>query len=114
MRYIGVGAIATAGIFGILKSLRVVLGSFAIAFRAFRRGEGHVELERTDRDISIVALLVGVVVSSLAVAAFCGSLGVSWLVVLVGLALVLLFSSLLHLGGGQRVSPPRRETPSRD
>ena len=40
VRFIGVGAIATAGIFGILKSLRVVAGSFAIAVRAFRQGEG--------------------------------------------------------------------------
>lgn len=92
VRYIGVGAIATAGIFGILKSLRVVLGSFSIAIRAFRRGEGHLELPRTDRDISIVALLAGVVISSLAIAAFCGSLDVSWTVVLIGLLLVLVFS----------------------
>ena len=28
VRFIGVGAIATAGIFGILKSLRIVAGSF--------------------------------------------------------------------------------------
>ena len=38
VRFVGVGAIATAGIFGILKSLRIVVGSFAIAARAFRRG----------------------------------------------------------------------------
>src|SRR5512135_2910465 len=38
VRFIGVGAIATAGIFGIIKSLRVVAGSFAIAFKAFRKG----------------------------------------------------------------------------
>ncbi|MGA9355858.1 MAG: OPT/YSL family transporter, partial [Terriglobales bacterium] len=31
VRFIGVGAIATAGIFGIIKSLRVVAGSFGIA-----------------------------------------------------------------------------------
>ncbi len=39
VRFIGVGAIATAGIFGIVKSLRVVAGSFGIAFRVFRHGE---------------------------------------------------------------------------
>ena len=39
VRFIGVGAIATAGIFGIMKSLRIVGGSFAIAARAFRHGE---------------------------------------------------------------------------
>ena len=41
VRFVGVGAIATAGIFGILKSLRIVAGSFGVALRAFRRGEGR-------------------------------------------------------------------------
>ncbi len=39
VRFIGVGAIAAAGIVGILKSLRVVAGSFGIALHAFRHGE---------------------------------------------------------------------------
>src|SRR5512132_17164 len=47
VRYVGVGAIATAGIFGILKSLRIVAGSFSIAARTFRRGEA-VAPARTD------------------------------------------------------------------
>jgi uncharacterized oligopeptide transporter (OPT) family protein len=38
VRYIGVGAIATAGIFGIIKSLRIVLGSVSVAAKAFRQG----------------------------------------------------------------------------
>ena len=38
VRFVGVGAIATAGIFGILKSMRIVAGSFGVALRAFRRG----------------------------------------------------------------------------
>ena len=54
------GAIATAGIFGIIKSLRIVAGSFAIAARAFRHGEG-AGLERTDRDIPVMSILIGVV-----------------------------------------------------
>ena len=39
VRFVGVGAIATAGIFGIVKSLRIVAGSFGVALRAFRHGE---------------------------------------------------------------------------
>ena len=53
VRYIGVGAIATAGIFGIIKSLRVIAGSFSVAAKAFRAG-GEAHGERTDRDMSIV------------------------------------------------------------
>ena len=93
VRFIGVGAIATAGIFGILKSLKVVMGSFGIAIKAFRHGEGHIELERTDRDISIMTMLIGTVVTSLLAAVFFGTLGAGgWTVVAAGLALTLVFS----------------------
>jgi putative OPT family oligopeptide transporter len=91
VRFIGVGAIATAGIIGILKSLRVVTGSFGIALRTFRHGEAAAP-ERTDRDISIVSILLGVVISSLAVAIFFGRLQVSWTVLGLGLVLTLIFS----------------------
>jgi len=91
VRFIGVGAIATAGIIGILKSLRVVAGSFGIALHAFRHGEA-AHTERTDRDIPVLSLLLGVVVSSVAVAVFFGSLKVSWTVLALGLVLTLLFS----------------------
>jgi putative OPT family oligopeptide transporter len=91
VRYMGVGAIATAGIFGILKSLRIVAGSFSIAARTFRRGEAHGR-ERTDRDLPIVTVLAGVVLSTLAAGVFYSTLGQSLLVVLVGLGLTLLFS----------------------
>ena len=63
VRFIGVGAIATAGIFGIIKSLRVVVGSFSIAFKAFRAGEGGDGFARTDRDIPVITILLGVVVA---------------------------------------------------
>ena len=36
VRFVGVGAIATAGIFGIVKSMRIVAGSFGVAARTFR------------------------------------------------------------------------------
>ncbi len=91
VRFVGVGAIATAGIFGIVKSLKVVLGSFSIAARVFRHGES-TSVERTDRDIPITWILGGVVVSTLAAGVFFASLGASLLVVLVGLLLTLAFS----------------------
>jgi len=91
VRYIGVGAIAAAGLVGILKSLRVVAGSFGIALHAFRHGEAP-HTERTDRDISIIGILLGVIVGALAVAIFYGQLHVTWSVILVGLGLTLLFA----------------------
>ena len=91
VRFIGVGAIATAGIFGILKSLRIVAGSFAIAFRAFRRGE-DAGLVRTDRDIPVMSILAGVVLSTVLVGVFLSSLGASWVATALGLALTLVFA----------------------
>jgi putative OPT family oligopeptide transporter len=91
VRFIGVGAIATAGIFGIVKSLRVVAGSFGIALKVFRHGEVK-DTDRTDRDMSMVTIFLGVVIGAIAVAAFLGHLPVSWTVVGVGLLLTLVFS----------------------
>jgi putative OPT family oligopeptide transporter len=91
VRYVGVGAIATAGIFGILKSMRIVAGSFGVALRAFRHGEAATG-ERTDRDISVLSILVCVVVSALGVGLLLGHLSASPVVILTGLALTLVFS----------------------
>ncbi|HSK08753.1 MAG TPA: oligopeptide transporter, OPT family [Vicinamibacterales bacterium] len=92
VRFIGVGAIATAGIFGIIKSLRVVAGSFSIAFKAFRSGEGSHAFERTDRDIPIMSILIGVVLAALTIGIFFASLTPSPSVIAVGLGLTLVFS----------------------
>jgi putative OPT family oligopeptide transporter len=91
VRYVGVGAIATAGIFGILKSMRIVAGSFGVALRAFRHGEAATG-ERTDRDIPVLSILVCVVVSALGVGLLLGHLSASPVVILTGLALTLVFS----------------------
>ena len=91
VRYVGVGAIATAGIFGILKSLRIVAGSVSIAARTFRRGEQKA-VQRTDRDVPVTVIVAGVLLSTLAAGVFFSTLGQSLLVVLVGLLLTLLFS----------------------
>jgi putative OPT family oligopeptide transporter len=90
VRFIGVGAIATAGIFGIIKSLRVVVGSFSIAARAFRHGEASGD--RTDRDIPVLAMLAGIVVSALAVAVFFGTLAPTLTNILLGAGLTLVFA----------------------
>jgi putative OPT family oligopeptide transporter len=90
VRFVGVGAIATAGIFGILKSMRIVAGSFGVALRAFRRGEAAGE--RTDRDISVMSILLGVVVSAIGAGALLGHLSSAPMAILAGLALALVFS----------------------
>ncbi len=91
VRFIGVGAIATAGILGIVKSLRVVAGAFGIALHAFRHGEG-THSERTDRDIPMLTILTGVIAGAILVAIFFGRFQVSWTVLILGLMLTLVFA----------------------
>ncbi len=91
VRFIGVGAIASAGILGVIKSLRVIAGSFGIALHAFHGSEAQ-QTERTDRDLSVVTLLLALVLTTLAVAVFFGKLHVSWTVLAWGLALTLVFA----------------------
>ncbi|MCI0451697.1 MAG: oligopeptide transporter, OPT family [Candidatus Latescibacteria bacterium] len=91
VRFIGVGAIATAGIFAIVKSLRVVAGSFGVAMKAFRGGE-HAAVERTDRDMSVMSILIGVVLSAIGVAVLFATLGTTPMVVVIGLVLAVFFS----------------------
>jgi putative OPT family oligopeptide transporter len=91
VRFVAVGAIATAGIFGIIKSLRIVVGSFSIAAKAFKHGETAGQ-ERTDRDIPIMTILIGVVITAIGAGVFFTTLEASLLAVLVGLLLTLVFS----------------------
>ena len=92
VRLIGVGAIATAGIFGILKSLKIVVGSFSIAARAFKTGGAEAGPERTDRDISLMSMLVGAIVTALGIAIFFGTLKPTMTILILGLVLTLVFS----------------------
>jgi putative OPT family oligopeptide transporter len=91
VRFIGVGAIATAGIFGIAKSLKIVASSFTIALKTFSSGEDK-DAARTDRDVPMIAILTGVVLSAIGVAMLLGSLKVSWAVLGLGLTLTVVFS----------------------
>ena len=91
MRFVGVGAIATAGIFGIVKSIRIVAGSFGVAARTFRAGE-TASGERTDRDVTVMTVLLGVIVSAIAVGALLGTLSSAPAVILIGVVLAVVFS----------------------
>jgi putative OPT family oligopeptide transporter len=91
VRFVGVGAIATAGIFGILKSVKIVAGSFSVALKAFRLGE-HGAGERTDRDIPVMTILVGVIITAVGVGVLLGTLTSAPMAIVVGLALALIFS----------------------
>jgi putative OPT family oligopeptide transporter len=70
-----------------------VAGSFSIAFKAFRRGESSHAFARTDRDVPVITLLLGVAVATIVIAVFFARLpevGTSTLIV--GVLMTLVFS----------------------
>jgi len=51
VRYIGAGAVATAGILTLVRNLPSMAGAFGAVVRGLRRGAGEGTGERTDRDL---------------------------------------------------------------
>jgi putative OPT family oligopeptide transporter len=72
VRHVGIGAIAAAGIIGILRSWRVIAKAFGLGLAELtgRKG-GHADAAvRTDRDIPMRTVLGGLIVVALALLAF--------------------------------------------
>lgn len=60
---IGIGAIAAAGFIGIIKSLPIIMKSFSIGFRElFGRKRQQIEYKRTDLDMRMSTILIGLAV----------------------------------------------------
>jgi putative OPT family oligopeptide transporter len=69
VRHIGIGAIAAAGIMGILRSWRVIAKAFGMGFRELLGGRTLAATpERTDKDIAMPTVIAGI--GALAVAAW--------------------------------------------
>ncbi len=71
-RHIGIGGIATAGIIGIIKSFGVIKSALGLATKEFRRKKTDAaeEVLRTQRDMSMKIVVIGVVVALVAVFLF--------------------------------------------
>lgn len=70
-RHIGIGGIATAGIIGIIKSAGVIKSAVGLAVGEFsKKGGESVKTEAKDKDISMKIVVVGVVLTLLAIFAF--------------------------------------------
>ena len=66
VRPIGIGAIAMAGIIGVIKSSGVIAGAFKLAAGVGSKASGEVQVERTQKDLrmSFVMLLIGLTLVS--------------------------------------------------
>ena len=68
---IGIGAIAMAGLLGIWKSRKIIVDAARLTVKAFRRQTGNDSQElRTQRDLSMKIILIGVVVTLLSIFIF--------------------------------------------
>ncbi|MFN3414325.1 MAG: OPT family oligopeptide transporter, partial [Thermoanaerobaculum sp.] len=65
VRHIGIGAIAAAGLMGILRSWRVVVKAFSMGFAELTGKKRGERSERTDRDLPMGLVLAGLFVVSL-------------------------------------------------
>jgi len=67
-RHIGIGGIAMAGIIGIIKSRSIIKSAIGLASSEFK-GKGQVvsaEIKRTQRDISMKIIVIGVIIALIA------------------------------------------------
>ena len=71
-RHIGIGGIATAGIFGIIKSAGVIKSAVGLAAGEFRKkpGESVAKAERTQEDLPMKTVIFGIALTLIAVFAF--------------------------------------------
>lgn len=96
VRHIGIGGIAMAGLIGIIKSSGIIKKSFSLGFKElFGSKEENGDKLRTQRDLSMKIIAVGLIVTALLVFIFF-LLGVvhNLLHAIVGLLIVLIISFL--------------------
>lgn len=65
IKYIGAGAVACGGVMSLIKSLPLIVKTFREAMKGF--GKGEVTNERTNQDLNIKVILIGIVILTLAI-----------------------------------------------
>ncbi len=65
IKYIGAGAVACGGVLSLVKSMPLIIRTFRDALKGF--GRGAVTDERTNQDLNIKVILIGIVVLALAI-----------------------------------------------
>lgn len=90
---IGIGAIATAGFIGIIKSLPIMVKSFSLGFKQIFRRHGGDEHPRTDLDLKMSTIIIGIVVTLLALFIYFTTLS-NVKIALIGVILVFLLAFL--------------------
>ena len=90
-RHIGIGGIATAGVIGIIKSWGIIRSAVGLAAKELKgkSSQANVEVKRTQRDLSMKIIAIGVIVTLIVTLLFFQfGLLHNWVYAVVGLLLV--------------------------
>lgn len=70
-RHIGIGGIAMAGMISIVKQFGIIKSAMGLAVSEFKKGSGDAQkVDRTDRDLSMKVIVIGIVATLVAVFLF--------------------------------------------
>ncbi|XVG95447.1 OPT family oligopeptide transporter [Eubacteriales bacterium KG127] len=58
IRYVGAGAVATGGIISLIKSLPLIIKTFAESMKSLKSGTGGITIDRTSKDLSYGPILL--------------------------------------------------------
>lgn len=95
VRNIGIGAIAAAGIIGIIKNLGVIVSSFSVGFKGiFGKQKEVTKTERTDTDMNMTTVLGIIGLAMVAMAVFFYMITGDVLYTIVGLLIAFVISFL--------------------
>jgi putative OPT family oligopeptide transporter len=97
VRQIGIGGIAMAGIIGILRSSKIIVGAVSLAYREIfrRRGDGEDSSLRTQTDIRMLFVVQGIILTALLIFVFfAGGVVFNMTHAFVGLLIVLVIAFL--------------------
>ncbi len=95
-RHIGIGGIAMAGLIGIIKQWGIIKGAIGLAGREMRSKSQSATVDRTQRDISMKIIVIGVIVGLVATFLFfyCGVVEFNLLYAVVGLLVIAIIAFL--------------------
>ncbi|MHC1739352.1 MAG: OPT family oligopeptide transporter [Ignavibacteriaceae bacterium] len=96
VRHIGIGGIAMAGIIGIIRSSKIIASAFSLgAKEIFGKKEGRENILRTQRDIPMFVIAIGIIITAIMIFIFF-QMGVvhNLTHAIVGLLIVLIISFL--------------------
>lgn len=95
VRLVGIGAIAAAGLLGIIKNFKVIVGSFSVGFKGIVSKHASPQAaERTDRDLPMATIVTVMAAATLAITIFFFWVTKSLTLALLGLLIAFFISFL--------------------